>query len=144
MTEEELIEEKKADVLFDQLVAVDIDTSDEVLREFWDENQEDTVSRYMDRYFLPESERESLTFEDCKEFVRERVLQRELFPKSDALFKRLFYDATLELLCFASDEEADHYEDLILYDVQEQLKAEAEEAQKHQESAAGQLVPGAE
>jgi len=142
-TEAELIEEKKADVLFDQLVAADVDTSDEALRKFWDENKADTIDRYIKKYFLPDSERDKLTFEDCKDFVRERVLQREMFPKSDALFKRLFNDSTLELLCFSSDEEANHFENLILYNLQEQIKAEAEEAQQ-QAGESGLLAPETE
>lgn len=142
-TEEELREEKKADVIFDQLVAEDVDTSDAALQKFWDENKADTIDRYIKKYFLPDSEREKLTFEDCKDFVRERLLQREMFPKSDALFKRLFNEATLELLCFSSEEEADHFENLILYDLQEQIKEQAEEAQK-QQGAAGQLAPTGE
>ena len=129
-TEEEFIDEKKADLIFDGLVAANTDTSEERLREFWEEHKEDTIDKYIKEYYLPESERESLTFEDCRDFVYLRVLQHEYFPKADALFKRLFDEAELKLLCFDTEDEAKHHEDLILYDIKRQAEEEAREAQE--------------
>lgn len=140
-TEAEFIAEKRDELLLEELVAADIDTSDAALREFFEANEEETINRYLKEYYLPESERGKLTFEDCKEFVRERKLQHEMFPARDALIRKLINNAELELLCFASAEEAEDFEDLILNKVRDQMNAEAEEAQS-QAAAAGALEQG--
>jgi hypothetical protein len=112
------------------------------LRKFFEANKEDTINRYLKEFFLPESERGTVTFEVCKEFVRKLVLQQGIFPARDALIRKLINGAELELLCFGSEVEAAHFENLILNDVRERMNAEAEEAKSQAAAAAGALEQG--
>lgn len=140
-TEEEFIAEKKDELLLDALIAQDIDTSDEALKQFYDANKEDTLKRYFKKYYMPEAERDKVTFDDVKDFVRDLKLQKETFPVRNEKIREIINNATLKILCFDSKELNEHYEDLILNDVRDRMNEKAEEAKANAAGAAGSVAP---
>jgi len=140
-TDEEYIAEKRDELLLDELIALDIDISDEALRSYFDANKDDTLRRYFKDFYMPESERDKVTFEDVKDYVRDLKLQKETFPVRTEKIRELINSATLEMQCFDSRELNEHYEDLILNDVREQMNINAEAA-KQQAAGSGQNTEG--
>jgi hypothetical protein len=154
-TEDEYVAEKRDEMLLDELIALDIDTSDEALREYYDANKEDTLKRYFKDFYMPESERDKVGFDDVKDYVRDLKVQKETFPVRTEKVRELINNASLKILCFDSKELNEHYEDLILNKVREQMNAKAEEAKQaaggeqgaqgdHPASPAGAVAPPGE
>lgn len=151
ITEEEFRENVAGSLLFEAIVADRVDLSEEKLREVWDEEQTQIKDEYMRTNHYPDSMRSSITFGDCRETLRQKVLRRDGFPIMDELNKQMLRDSTIELLCFDSDQDAEKYEYLILYSVDEQMRRAEEAAVEAQAeagsagaSATGRLVPDEE
>ena len=146
LTDDEFRDNVHSSLLFDALVEARIDLSDAKLREVFDEERTEVVNEYMRNHHYPDSMRSSVTFEDCRDTVKEKVKRRDGFPVMDELNKRLLRDATFEVLCMESEEDAAKYEYLILEIVNEQLRREEEAAAAAADAAStsslGQAQPG--
>lgn len=144
ITDAEFRETMHNSLLFDALVETRIDLSDAKLREVFDEERTEVVNAYMRNHHYPDSMRSSVTFEDCRETVKEKIKRRDGFPIMDELNKRLLRDATIEVLCMESEEDADTYEYLILEIINDQLRREEEAAAAAAEAASTFSVGEAE
>ncbi len=146
ITDDEFRENVRSSLLFDALVEARIDLSEEKLRQVFDEERTEIINEYMRNHHYPDSMRSSVTFEDCRETVKEKIKRRDGFPVMDELNKRLLRDASFEILCMESEEDAEKYEYLILEIVNDQLRREEEAAAEAAAAASsasmGQVRPG--
>lgn len=114
MSEDEYRSNIVDSLLQDGIVEKRVNVTDEKKRKIWDEQQDKVINEYMMGNHLPETERAGITYEDCEGLLFEKVLRIEGVPVQGDLMAELINTATLDLRCFASDEEAERYEFLIL------------------------------
>ena len=113
ITEDEYRANLEESLLQDGIVEKRVGVTDEKMRKVWTDQEEKVVSEYMKENFLPESERDTVTYEMCHDILFLKVLRIEGVPILGDLQAELIDTATLEMTCM-SDEDAQFYEFLIL------------------------------
>ncbi|MCH7472403.1 hypothetical protein IIA79_05570 [bacterium] len=114
MTDAEFRESIEVPTLFDLFAESMVETTEEELLDYWAENKDSIVKRYLEENFLPTTDSPNVTFEDCRDLVEEQLRTDKGIRVRSGMFELLINSATLELTAFRDKSEAKLYEDLIL------------------------------
>jgi hypothetical protein len=150
MSEDEVKQMLKTQKMFEALIDTKLDLSDERLKKYWEENKDQILTQHIQANFLPESERQTLTYETCIDTIKESIRQKEGFQFQQELMDELTLNATLDLSGVLSTEQAAAAIKGILGDEQDKIRERkaAEEKPVGGETAtpeAGtEAAPGAE
>jgi hypothetical protein len=136
MTEDDIRQMIKTQMLFEEYMRSKMDLSEEKLRSHYAANEERINNAYIAENFLPESEKEGLGFEDVRETVENDMFQREAFQMQQEMMDEITLDSSLELDALLGDE-ASLYEDLILGYRQQMIRERQEEIDTASETEDG-------
>ncbi|MBN2083090.1 hypothetical protein JW859_12905 [bacterium] len=128
ISEKEFINDMRSRLLWDALVESRIDITEEKMQKEWEDNADDIKNKHVQFNHLTESSLATLTYEDCKETIKEKIKAKEAFPVQVELEDEIINSATLDILCLDSAEDKQLFEYLILGMHQKQEDGEPDEA----------------
>jgi hypothetical protein len=118
MTDAEWEEQARLSLLTVKLAELRAGITEDDYLEKWETDSEDVVAEYMRKYYAPESERDRITYEDCRLIIKDLTFREKAMQHHEDIQMELLNNATLDLSDAFSADKAAKYEDLILYSVQ--------------------------
>jgi len=132
MTEKEISDSIELNMLVDKVVESTITITDQELKETWDKQKATYVDEYLKKNKLPDTEKKNVTFDKCRDMIRETLVGSRKMEAQGTLFNSVMLKATLQLVGISDPAERKIYEALLLTDTQDRVKEsmKQEEAQK--------------
>jgi len=132
MTEKEIADSIEFNMLMDKVVETMVTITDQELKDSWSKQQDTYVDEYLKKNKLPDTEKKNVTFDKCRDMIRETLVGSRKMEAQGKLFNEVILKATLKLDGISEPAERKIYEDLILGGPQERVRdsMKKEEAQK--------------
>lgn len=137
--------------LFEKLMEAKLDFSEENLKDYWEKNKDAIVTQHIKTNFLPDTERETLTMEDCTETIKEFMRSNLGFTNQQEVMDTLTLNATVDFSGALPEDTAKQLQETLLGKEQQNIKdrqieegvlpqdeGPAEEAVEPGEEAAGE------
>jgi hypothetical protein len=117
-TDEEWEDKARLGLLIVRLAELRAGITEDDYLERWETDRDGVVAQYIRQYHAAESERDKITYEDCRMILKDLVFKEKAILHHEDIKAELLNNATLDLAAIFSADEAAKYEDLILYSVQ--------------------------
>lgn len=118
MTDKEWEDKARLGLLTVRLAELRAGITEDDYLEKWETDTESVVAEYLRKYNAPESERDRITYEDCRLVLKDLVFREKAMLHHEDIQAELLNNASLDLAAIFSADEAAKYENLILGCVQ--------------------------
>jgi hypothetical protein len=117
LTEDELRIQMGGQLYFEAIVDTLFEITEQDLQDSWARDQDAILDKYLRDNHLPDSERQTVTFEECKESIEEWARNAKRFDYQQEAFDLLLSSTEISLTCIADSARRKQYEDLILNNI---------------------------
>jgi hypothetical protein len=104
LTEDEFVANVRLGMQMEQLIKKRANVTDEVLRKYWEQGEEEILDAYVRRFSLPEEDRSSVTFDDAKETIEMMIIADHSTELMSEIREEVVVQAQVALPCIPDEE----------------------------------------